>query len=78
MNIVFGRIVGDFNSYFTPDTNLSEETFKSSVNKNRSDSRTLVFLHAWVLSISQLIHRIPVYRQVCAHVYFYGRDSIQS
>lgn len=39
MNIVFGKIVGDFNSYSLPDTTLNEETFKSSVNKSRLDLR---------------------------------------
>jgi hypothetical protein len=35
MNIVFGKIVGDFNSYALPDTSFNEQTFKASVNKSR-------------------------------------------
>ncbi|CAG7958159.1 unnamed protein product [Penicillium olsonii] len=34
MNIIFGKIVGDFNSYSLPDTPLNEHTFKSSINKS--------------------------------------------
>ncbi|KAJ9644841.1 hypothetical protein H2204_001303 [Knufia peltigerae] len=34
MNIVFGRLVGDFNGYFLPDSGVTKSEFKSSVNKN--------------------------------------------
>ncbi|PLB46368.1 putative ABC multidrug transporter [Aspergillus steynii IBT 23096] len=34
MNIVFGQLVGDFNDYFIPGKEMSEDTFKSTVNKN--------------------------------------------
>jgi hypothetical protein len=35
MNIVFGKLVGDFNQYFIPGAAPSEQTFKSSVNQSR-------------------------------------------
>jgi hypothetical protein len=35
MNIVFGKLVGDFNQYFVPGAAPSEQTFKSSVNRSR-------------------------------------------
>jgi ATP-binding cassette subfamily B (MDR/TAP) protein 1 len=35
MNIVFGQLVGDFNQYFVPGSGLSEQTFRSEVNKSR-------------------------------------------
>ncbi|KAK0822264.1 hypothetical protein LTR03_018257, partial [Friedmanniomyces endolithicus] len=35
MNIIFGKIVGDFNSYSLPDTAVNEDTFRSSINKSR-------------------------------------------
>ncbi|KAJ5338686.1 ABC multidrug transporter [Penicillium brevicompactum] len=34
MNIIFGKIVGDFNSYSLPDTAVNEHTFRSSINKS--------------------------------------------
>ncbi|KAF3484449.1 multidrug resistance protein 2 [Arthroderma uncinatum] len=34
MNIVFGALVTDFNDYFLPNTTVTREQFKSSVNKN--------------------------------------------
>lgn len=34
MNIVFGELVGDFNNYFVPGNDVSEDSFKSTVNKN--------------------------------------------
>ncbi|RAL01225.1 ABC transporter ATP-binding protein [Aspergillus ibericus CBS 121593] len=41
MNIVFGRLVGGFNEYFMPGTNVSEQTFKATVNQ---DSLYIVYL----------------------------------
>ncbi|KAJ6043575.1 hypothetical protein N7460_004930 [Penicillium canescens] len=35
MNIVFGKLVGDFNQYFIPGAAPSEQTFKSSINQSR-------------------------------------------
>ncbi|THC91109.1 hypothetical protein EYZ11_009423 [Aspergillus tanneri] len=35
MNIIFGRLVGDFNEYFMPGVQIDEKAFKSTVNKNR-------------------------------------------
>ena len=35
MNIVFGKLVGDFNQYFVPESGLDKQTFKNSVNKSR-------------------------------------------
>lgn len=37
MNIVFGQLVGGFNEYFIPGTNVSEQTFKGTVNQDRQD-----------------------------------------
>ncbi|OXV08895.1 hypothetical protein Egran_03341 [Elaphomyces granulatus] len=34
MNVVFGNLVGDFNSYFIPSSGPTEEQFKNSVNTN--------------------------------------------
>lgn len=34
MNIVFGALVGEFNDYFVDGNSLSEDAFKSTVNKN--------------------------------------------
>ncbi|KAJ6150016.1 hypothetical protein N7471_001215 [Penicillium samsonianum] len=34
MTIVFGKLVGDFNQYFVPGSGLSEQTFRSKVNKS--------------------------------------------
>ncbi|KND86377.1 Multidrug resistance protein 2 [Tolypocladium ophioglossoides CBS 100239] len=33
MNVVFGRLVGDFNSYFLPNPAMAETEFKASLNK---------------------------------------------
>ncbi|KAE8154540.1 putative ABC multidrug transporter [Aspergillus avenaceus] len=33
MNIVFGSLVGEFNGYFTPGSNVTQADFKSSVNR---------------------------------------------
>ncbi|KAL4904152.1 hypothetical protein BDW74DRAFT_32483 [Aspergillus multicolor] len=41
MNIIFGNLVGDFNAYFLPDSDVTESRFKSTVNKN---SLYLVYL----------------------------------
>jgi hypothetical protein len=35
MNIVFGKLVGDFNNYFVPGAAPSEETFKASISQSR-------------------------------------------
>ena len=35
MNIVFGKMVGEFNGYFIPGTSVTEAQFKSSVSKLR-------------------------------------------
>jgi hypothetical protein len=35
MNIVFGNLAGEFNGYFVPGTETSEQAFKASVNRNR-------------------------------------------
>ncbi|KAK1141050.1 hypothetical protein N8T08_009623 [Aspergillus melleus] len=34
MNIVFGELVGDFNEYFVDGNQMSEDSFKSTVDKN--------------------------------------------
>ena len=34
MNVVFGRLVGNFNDYFVPGSNVSKEEFLASVNHN--------------------------------------------
>jgi len=34
MNIIFGKLVGDFNGYFLPQTTVTESQFKRSVNQN--------------------------------------------
>jgi ATP-binding cassette subfamily B (MDR/TAP) protein 1 len=34
MNVVFGRLVGSFNGYFIPGSNVSKDEFLASVNKN--------------------------------------------
>lgn len=36
MNIVFGKLVGDFNDYFIPNSTVTEGQFKSSVNTQSS------------------------------------------
>ncbi|KXG51540.1 ABC transporter, integral membrane type 1 [Penicillium griseofulvum] len=41
MNIVFGQLVGTFNSYFVPGSGITEQAFKSSVNQ---DSLYIVYL----------------------------------
>jgi hypothetical protein len=35
MNIVFGGLVGEFSSYFTPGTSTTEAEFKKSVSRLR-------------------------------------------
>jgi ABC-type multidrug transport system fused ATPase/permease subunit len=35
MNIVFGNLAGEFNRYFMPGAEVSEQAFKASVNRNR-------------------------------------------
>lgn len=35
MNIVFGQLVGNFNEYFIPGSGIAEQSFKSSVNRDR-------------------------------------------
>lgn len=71
MNIVFGKIVGDFNSYSLPDTTLNEETFKSSVNKSRLDLR-IEFSNLPRSPVLQFVHRLLVHRQIRPHVYCHG------
>jgi ATP-binding cassette subfamily B (MDR/TAP) protein 1 len=34
MNIFFGKLVGSFNGYFTPNGGVTKSEFKSSVNRN--------------------------------------------
>jgi hypothetical protein len=34
MNIVFGHLVGDFNGYFIPGSNVTKAEFKTSVANN--------------------------------------------
>ncbi|KAL2864303.1 ABC transporter ATP-binding protein [Aspergillus lucknowensis] len=34
MNIVFGNLVGDFNGYFIPGSDVTEDKFKSAVSRN--------------------------------------------
>ena len=34
MNIIFGKLVGDFNNYFIPGSGVTEAEFRSSVNQN--------------------------------------------
>ncbi|CAI7648531.1 unnamed protein product [Penicillium glandicola] len=34
MNIVFGKLVGNFNQYFVPGSGITENSFKSSVNQD--------------------------------------------
>ncbi|QQK47699.1 ABC multidrug transporter, putative [Penicillium digitatum] len=41
MNIVFGQLVGNFTEYFIPGSGVTEQSFKSSVNK---DSLYIVYL----------------------------------
>ncbi|OQE00226.1 hypothetical protein PENVUL_c056G09687 [Penicillium vulpinum] len=41
MNIVFGKLVGNFNAYFIPGSGITEQSFKSSVNQ---DSLYIVYL----------------------------------
>ena len=38
MNIIFGRLIGAFSEYFVPQTTVTEEAFKATVNKNRQVS----------------------------------------
>jgi hypothetical protein len=35
MNIVFGNLAGEFNRYFMPGAEVSEQAFKAPVNRNR-------------------------------------------
>jgi len=35
MNVVFGKLVNQFNEYFTPGTDMSEAEFKSQLNTQR-------------------------------------------
>lgn len=34
MNIVFGKLVGEFTGYFVPGSTVTEDRFKAAVNKN--------------------------------------------
>ncbi|KAL4745772.1 hypothetical protein BDW72DRAFT_186104 [Aspergillus terricola var. indicus] len=34
MNVVFGKLVGDFNAYFIPDSGVTESQFNSAISKN--------------------------------------------
>lgn len=34
MNIVFGKLVGEFTGYFVPGSTVTESRFKAAVNKN--------------------------------------------
>jgi hypothetical protein len=35
MNIIFGELVGDFNEYFIPGSDTTEEEFKDAVSRSR-------------------------------------------
>jgi ATP-binding cassette subfamily B (MDR/TAP) protein 1 len=54
MNIIFGRIVGDFNSYSLPDTNFDEQTFKSSVSRS-SLYIVYLFIAKFALSYAAMV-----------------------
>jgi ATP-binding cassette subfamily B (MDR/TAP) protein 1 len=43
MNIIFGNLVTDFNSYFVPGSGTTEAQFKASVSKN-----SLLFVYLWI------------------------------
>ncbi|KAK9860240.1 hypothetical protein MYU51_010653 [Penicillium brevicompactum] len=49
MNIVFGKLVGDFNQYFSPGAAPSEQSFKSSLNQS-SLYIVYLFIGKFVLS----------------------------
>ena len=34
MNIIFGRLVGNFNNYFVPGSGVTEQAFKHTVSRN--------------------------------------------
>ncbi|KAJ5142531.1 uncharacterized protein N7515_001318 [Penicillium bovifimosum] len=54
MNIVFGKLVGDFNQYFVPGAAPSEETFKASINQN-SLYIVYLFIGKFVLTYISMI-----------------------
>ncbi|KAJ5543599.1 hypothetical protein N7461_009602 [Penicillium sp. DV-2018c] len=54
MNIVFGKLVGDFNQYFVPGAAPSEETFKASINQS-SLYIVYLFIGKFVLTYISMI-----------------------
>ena len=62
MNIVFGHLVGDFNGYFIPGSNVTKAEFKSSVANNAYIPHHL--LRMWHANCLQLVHSLPIHRQI--------------
>ncbi|KAJ5341530.1 ABC multidrug transporter [Penicillium brevicompactum] len=58
MNIIFGKIVGDFNSYSLPDTAVNEHTFRSSINKS-SLYIVYLFIGKFVLTYIAMVSSQP-------------------
>lgn len=50
MNIVFGNMVGSFNTYGSPEDEVSEADFRSSIDSN-----------AYVFSLYSLCHSFRLY-----------------
>ncbi|KAJ5154014.1 ABC transporter integral membrane type 1 [Penicillium coprophilum] len=55
MNIVFGQLVGTFNEYFVPGSGITEQSFKSAVNKD-----SLRASGALRLEYTQALFSLPV------------------
>ncbi|CAG8126861.1 unnamed protein product [Penicillium salamii] len=69
MNIIFGKIVGDFNSYSLPDTPLNEHTFKSSlIHCVPVHRQVCTNLHCHGKSAQDETGRLKLTRQICFRI----------
>jgi hypothetical protein len=68
MNIVFGHLVGDFNGYFIPGSNVTKAEFKTSVANNAYNSPITSWACGMLIAYSLYIFYLFIGKFVLTYV----------